>query len=88
MADDETSVWMYNPSFPLAVIGAVVYGIVFLVITYLTLIKYRAWYFTVVVIGAAVEVVAYVMRTYSVKNQSEIVNSREAPPDPELKPGR
>lgn len=65
---------MYNPSFPLAVIGAVVYGIIFLAITYLTLIKYRAWYFTVVVVGAAIEVAAYVTRVYSVKNRSELVS--------------
>lgn len=88
MADEEISVWMYNPSFPLAVLGAVIYGIVFLAITYLTLIKYRAWYFTVVVIGAAVEVVAYVTRTYSVKNQSEIASSQEAPSDSEPNSGR
>ncbi|KAF4446530.1 hypothetical protein F53441_9835 [Fusarium austroafricanum] len=71
MANKE-SIWMYNPSFALAVLGAVVYGTIFLGIAYLTLIKYRAWYFIVVVVGAAVEVAAYSLRVYSVKNQSEI----------------
>lgn len=63
---------MYNPSFALAIIGTIVYSIIFLVISYLTLIKYRAWFFIVVVIGSAIEVAAYVLRSYSAKNQSEI----------------
>ncbi|KAJ4160572.1 hypothetical protein NW754_003691 [Fusarium falciforme] len=71
MADKE-SIWMYNPSFALAIIGTIVYGIIFLVISYLTLIKYRAWFFIVVVIGSAIEVAAYILRSYSAKNQSEI----------------
>ncbi|KAM0562758.1 hypothetical protein ACHAPJ_001598 [Fusarium lateritium] len=71
MADQE-SIWMYNPSFPLAVIGAIVYGIIFLVLAFQTLIKYRAWYFIVVVIGSVIEVAAYAIRVYSTKNQSEI----------------
>ncbi|EWG42071.1 hypothetical protein FVEG_15388 [Fusarium verticillioides 7600] len=69
---DQESIWMYDPSFPLAVIGTVVYGIIFLDIAYLTLIKYRAWYFIVVVIGSAIEVAAYSLRIHSVQNQSEI----------------
>ncbi|KAI8680071.1 hypothetical protein NCS57_00286800 [Fusarium keratoplasticum] len=71
MADKE-SIWMYNPSFALAIIGTIVYSIIFLVISYLTLIKYRAWFFIVVVIGSAIEVAAYILRSYSAKNQSEI----------------
>jgi hypothetical protein len=73
MADQE-SIWMYDPSFPLAVIGTVVYGITFLVLAYLTLIKYRAWFFIVVVVGSAIEVAAYNLRVYSAKHQSEIVS--------------
>ncbi|KAF5536142.1 krueppel like ous 1 [Fusarium mexicanum] len=69
---DQDSIWMYDPSFPLAVVGTVVYGIIFLAIAYLTLIKYRAWYFIVVVIGSAIEVAAYNIRIHSVQNQSEI----------------
>ncbi|KAH7161354.1 RTA1 like protein-domain-containing protein [Dactylonectria macrodidyma] len=72
MADSD-SVWMYNPSFALSVIGTVIYGIIFLIISYQTLIKYRAWFFLVVPIGAALEVVAYVLRTYSTKNQTALV---------------
>ncbi|KAJ4227175.1 hypothetical protein NW759_004544 [Fusarium solani] len=71
MADKE-SIWMYNPSFALAIIGTIVYSIIFLVNSYLTLIKYRAWFFIVVVIGSAIEVAAYILRSYSAKNQSEL----------------
>ncbi|KAF4464614.1 RTM1 [Fusarium albosuccineum] len=71
MADQE-SIWMYSPSFALAVIGTIVYSLIFIVMSYLTLIKYRAWFFLVVVIGSAIEVGAYIIRTYSTKNQSEI----------------
>jgi uncharacterized membrane protein len=73
MAEEAISVWMYEPSFPLAVIGCVVYGLILFAIGYFTLVKYRLWYFSVIVVGAAVEVVAYVTRAYSAKNQSEIV---------------
>jgi hypothetical protein len=73
MADKE-SIWMYNPSFALAIIGTIVYSIIFLVNSYLTLIKYRAWFFIVVVIGSAIEVAAYILRSYSAKNQSELVS--------------
>ncbi|GKT57781.1 RTA1 domain containing protein [Colletotrichum tofieldiae] len=72
MARPETSIWPYDPSFPLAVVGAVLYGIVFVWIFYLTVIRYRAWYFTVVVVGATFEVSAYVLRAYSARNQTEI----------------
>lgn len=65
--------WMYKASLPLACVGAAVYGLIFLAITYLTTIKYRAWYFMPVVVGAAIEVVAYIMRAYSVKNDTELV---------------
>lgn len=68
---DRESIWMYDPSFPLAVVGTVVYGIIFLAIAYLTLIKYRAWYFIVVVIGSAIEVAAYNLRIYSLTNTAD-----------------
>ncbi|KAH7013520.1 RTA1 like protein-domain-containing protein [Ilyonectria destructans] len=71
MAESD-SIWMYNPSFALAILGTVAYGIIFIITSYQTLIKYRAWYFVVVPIGATVELVAYIFRTYSVKNQSAL----------------
>ncbi|WYZ37870.1 hypothetical protein EsH8_II_001376 [Colletotrichum jinshuiense] len=72
MASDKPVVWPYDPSFPLAVVGTVLYGIVFAWIFYLTVIRYRAWFFIVVVVGAAVEVTAYSLRGYSANNQTEI----------------
>ncbi|KZL64344.1 7-aminocholesterol resistance protein rta1 [Colletotrichum incanum] len=72
MTQPETSIWPYNPSFPLAVVGAVLYGIVFVWIFYLTVIRYRAWYFVIVVFGSTFEVSAYVLRAYSARNQTEI----------------
>ena len=72
MADDDAVVWMYTPSFALAVLASILYGIVFFCISYLTVIKYRAWYFTCVVVGAAVEVTGYAMRCYSVKNPTSV----------------
>lgn len=74
MADDK-DVWMYNPSVALAILGAVVYGLIFIAITYLTFIRYRAWFFTVVVVGAAVEVAGYVLRAYSAKNRTILVRT-------------
>ncbi|KAL2127526.1 hypothetical protein VTI74DRAFT_10583 [Chaetomium olivicolor] len=72
MADEASSIWMYNPSFPLAVLATVLYGIVFIGIFYLTVIKYHAWFFTCVVIGAVIEVVGYGLRCYSIKNPTAI----------------
>lgn len=73
MADD-WSLYFYNPSVPLAAIGIVVYTIICITITYITLVKYRAWYFFPVVVGAVVEVAGYVTRMYSVKNERDIVS--------------
>ncbi|KAK4119037.1 RTA1-domain-containing protein [Parathielavia appendiculata] len=72
MADAPSSVWMYSPSFAVAVLATILYGLVFLAIFYLTFIKYRAWFFTCVVIGAAIEVAGYALRCYSVKNPTDV----------------
>lgn len=74
MANDDTSIWIYNPSFPLAVTGCVVYSLLFVAITYLTWIKHRAWFFSAVVVGAAVEVAGYICRVYSAKHQTVLVS--------------
>jgi ABC-type uncharacterized transport system permease subunit len=70
---EETVVWLFEPSFPLAVLASILYGLIFLALFYLTVIKYRAWYFTCVVVGAAIEVVGYAMRSYSAKFQTMLV---------------
>ncbi|KAK3316084.1 RTA1 like protein-domain-containing protein [Apodospora peruviana] len=69
---ESISVWMYNPSFALAVLASILYGFSFLAIFYLTVIKYRSWYFTSVVAGAAIEVVGYGMRCYSVRRPTDV----------------
>ncbi|KAK3349348.1 RTA1 like protein-domain-containing protein [Lasiosphaeria hispida] len=63
---------MYTPSFALAVLASILYGLTFLWLFYLTIIKYRAWYFTCVVIGAAIEVAGYALRCVSIKNPTDI----------------
>lgn len=73
MAQPTQSIWMYSPSFALAVLASILYGVVFIWIFYLTVIKYRAWYFLCVVIGAAIEVAGYALRCYSIKNPTQIV---------------
>ncbi|EAQ90374.1 predicted protein [Chaetomium globosum CBS 148.51] len=55
MADEVTSIWPYDPSFPVTVLATALYGIVLFAIFYLTIIKYRAWFFTTIVVGTAVE---------------------------------
>ena len=77
--DDNGVVWMYDPSFALAVLASVLYGVVFLCIFYLTVIKYRAWYFTCVVIGAASEVAGYALRCYSIKQPTLVVRMPPLP---------
>lgn len=74
MASDDSSIWVYSPAFPLAVVGCVVYSILFVAITYTTWIKHRAWFFSTVVVGAAIEVAGYVCRVYSAKHQTVLVS--------------
>ncbi|OAQ96837.1 hypothetical protein LLEC1_03882 [Akanthomyces lecanii] len=73
MANDDSSIWVYSPSFPLAVVGCVVYSILLFAITYMTWVKHRAWFFSPVVVGAAIEVAGYVCRVYSAKHQTVLV---------------
>ncbi|KAK3299541.1 RTA1 like protein-domain-containing protein [Chaetomium fimeti] len=72
MADEQSSIWPYDPSFPVTILATVLYGLVFLAIFYLTVIKYRAWFFTAVVVGAAVEVLGYALRCYSIKQPTQV----------------
>lgn len=72
------SVWMYNPSFALAVLAAALFGLTLAVLFYLTVIRYRAWYFTCVVFGAALELAGYAMRCYSAKVQDNLVSRTSA----------
>jgi len=74
-SEEEEPVWQYPPSFALAVLALVIYSIIFLWIFFTTVIKYRAWFFTTVVIGTAIEVGGYAARSYSAKNQTNLVSN-------------
>ncbi len=67
------SIWLYNPSLALSIVFAVVYAVPLVLQTWQTLGKYKAYYFSVVIIGAAFEVGGYVSRAVSIKKQEDIV---------------
>lgn len=71
-------IWLYNPSFPLAIVAAVLYFIPAVIQFYQTIIKYKSYYFIAVFIGALLEVVGYAVRAVSIKNPTQIV--RLTPP--------
>ena len=56
----------YTPSFALAVLGVVLFGISGIVHTF-QVVRYRTWYFLPVAVGAAMEVVGYAFRALSSK---------------------
>ncbi|KAH6716695.1 RTA1 like protein-domain-containing protein [Leptodontidium sp. MPI-SDFR-AT-0119] len=66
------SIWLYNPSLALSIVFAVVYTVPLVWQSYLTIFKYRAYYFSVVIVGAAFEVGGYVSRAVSIKKQESI----------------
>lgn len=67
------SVWIYPPTLALAIIGAVLFGLVTAYLTYLTVFRYRTWYFLCAVLGAIVETAGFIVRCYSTQNQSQLV---------------
>lgn len=67
------SIWLYNPSLALSIVFAVVYTVPLVWQSYLTIFKYRAYYFSVVIVGAAFEVGGYMSRAVSIKKQESIV---------------
>ncbi|KAH9209770.1 RTA1 like protein-domain-containing protein [Leptodontidium sp. 2 PMI_412] len=66
------SIWLYNPSLALSIVFTVVYTVPLVWQSYLTIFKYRAYYFSVVIVGAAFEVGGYVSRAVSIKKQESI----------------
>lgn len=82
MADappEDWSVWLFNPSLPLAIVATVVYTIATAWISYLTCYRYKAWYFVCVPIGGLCQVTGYAMRAYSTQNHQDIVSSLGPP---------
>ena len=68
-------IWLYNPSFVLAILAAVFYFIPAVIQLYQTLIKYKSYYFIALFIGAILEVVGYAVRAVSIKNPTSIVRA-------------
>ncbi|KAK7955016.1 RTM1-like protein [Apiospora saccharicola] len=66
------SVWLFEPSLPLAIVGTVVYTLVTIWISHLTCYKYKAWYFVSVPIGGLCQVTGYAMRAYSTQHHQDI----------------
>ncbi|KAK0618824.1 RTA1 like protein-domain-containing protein [Immersiella caudata] len=65
--DAPVIIYGYTPSFALALLGVIIFFI-FTVVHIWKLFRYRSWYFTTFAIGLAFEVVGYVARTLSAKN--------------------
>ncbi|KXX83464.1 Protein RTM1 [Madurella mycetomatis] len=66
------SVWMYSPVLALAIIGAVLFGLATIYLSYLTLIRYRTRYFICAVLSGIIETVGFVLRCWSIQNQSQL----------------
>ncbi|KAK3998306.1 RTA1 like protein-domain-containing protein [Cladorrhinum sp. PSN332] len=66
------SVWPYDPLLAPSIAFTVIYALLFFWISYLTFIRYKTFYFTVMPLGAAAEIVGYGLRCYSTKNQTEL----------------
>ncbi|KAG4429430.1 hypothetical protein IFR05_015082 [Cadophora sp. M221] len=66
------SIWLYNPSLAISIVFAIVYTVPLVWQSYLTVYKYHAYYFSVVIVGAAFEVGGYVSRAVSIKEQESI----------------
>ncbi|KAK8001981.1 RTM1-like protein [Apiospora marii] len=71
-APQDWSVWLFEPSLPLAIVGTVVYAIATAWISYLTCYKYKAWYFVSVPIGGLCQVTGYALRAYSTQHHQDI----------------
>lgn len=62
--DANIVIYGYTPALALAVIGAVTFGISTL-LHLAQLLRYRTWYFAIIIVGAAMEVVGYIFRALS-----------------------
>lgn len=73
MAADE-SIWLYSPSFALAIVVTIIYAVPTAILAWQTIIKYHSWFFLCVLIGSALEVGGYSVRAVSTKKLSDIVS--------------
>jgi hypothetical protein len=75
-ASDSSSIWLYNPNFPLAIVCAILYAIPTTIQFLQTIIMYKSYYFIVVLLGACLEVGGYIARAVSIKQPDTIVSYR------------
>lgn len=73
--ENSDSIWLYSPSFALSIVAAVLYSIPMALQFWQTVIRYKAYYFIVVLVGACLEVGGYAARAISIKQSSQIVSS-------------
>lgn len=67
------SIWLYDASYSLAIVAAVLYAVPTITQFYQTVLRYRAWYFLPVLVGAILEVAGYIVRRISAERDDEIV---------------
>jgi hypothetical protein len=75
-ASDPNSIWLYNPSFALAIVAAILYFMPAYAQLYLTVLQRngrRHRYFLCPLVGATMEVAGYAVRAVSTKKQANIV---------------
>lgn len=68
------SIWLYHPSLAAAIVFVVLYFIPTAYTFYLTVLRYRSWFFLCVLIGGNLEVVGYIFRAVSIANPDSIVS--------------
>lgn len=71
----EHGVWLFTPSFALAVAATILYLVPTVIQFYLTAVKYRSWYFIWVTIGGLFEVVGYAARIASTQDYNSVVST-------------
>jgi hypothetical protein len=73
---DPNSIWLYNPTFALAIVFAILYAIPMTIQFLQTVIIYKSYYFIVVLVGVCLEVGGYAARAASIKQPDKIVCTR------------
>ncbi|KAK4232612.1 RTA1 like protein-domain-containing protein [Podospora fimiseda] len=71
-SSNNDSFWPYDPLLPPSIVFTIIYALLFFWIAYLTFIRYKSFYFTVMPLGTAIEVVGYALRCYATQNQNQL----------------
>lgn len=70
---DPNSIWLYDPTFALAIVFAILYSIPMAIQFLQTITLYKSYYFIVVLVGVCLEVGGYAARAASIKQLDDIV---------------